>query len=97
MRTVLRTALWGCLALAALATFVYGADDVCARFRGRPVEQVRIGRYYAAMNRWNQIEYSVGSPIVETCVDTLLPHFGHTPCWYLRRHTIQEVDVNLNR
>jgi len=93
MRTFLKIALWGCFALFTLAAFVYGADDVWARFRGRPLEQIKIGRYYAVMNRWKEIEYSVGSPTMETCVDALLPHFGHTPCWYLKRHTIQEVDL----
>jgi len=22
-----------------------------------------------------------------TCVDSLFPHMGYTPCWYLRKHT----------
>jgi hypothetical protein len=92
MRSVLRIALWVCLALVGLAAFIYASDDVCARLRGRPVEHIRIGRYYAVTNRWEEREYSVGSPTIETCVDALLPHFGHVPCWYLKRHTIQEVD-----
>ena len=92
MRTVLKISLWVCLSLVGVAAFLYAADDISARFRGRPVEQIKIGRYYAVMNRWNEMEYSVGSPTMETCVDALLPHFGHKPCWYLKRHTIQEVD-----
>ena len=93
MRTALRITLWGCLALVTLAAFVYGADEMCARLRGRPVEQIKIDHYYAVMNRWKEIEYSVGSPTTETCVDALLPHFGHSPCWYLKRHTFQEIRI----
>jgi len=91
MRTIRKFVLRGCLALVSLTVSIYVADDLWARFRGRPVERIRVGRLYAAVNHWNEVEYSVGTPVIETCVDALMPHFGHTPCWYLRRHTIQQV------
>jgi len=93
MRTVRKILLRGCLALIALAVFVYAADDLWTRSRGRPTEQMKVDRYYAMLDRWNQIEYSTGSPIVQTCVDALMPHFGYEPCWYLRKHTLQEVSI----
>ena len=71
--------------------FIYAGEDIWARLRGRPVEQVKVDRIYAAMNQWNQVEYSVGTPVIETCVDALMPHFGYAPCWYLRRHTLQQI------
>ena len=79
------------LALLILAAATYVADDLWARYRGRPVEHIKVGRYYVVENRWNETEYSVGSPFIQTCVEALLPHFGYVPCWYLHRHTIQEV------
>jgi hypothetical protein len=91
LRSVRNIVLWGCLATAGLTELVYAGDDFWARFQGQPKEQLKVGRFYAAMNRWNQVEYSVGTPIIETCVDALMPHFGYVPCWYLRRHTIQQV------
>jgi len=91
MRTVFKFLLRGCLALAALSAFVYVADDLWARFRGRPVEHMKVDRYYSDLNHWNEVEYSVGTPVVQTCVDALMPHFGYVPCWYLRRHTLQQV------
>lgn len=91
MRTIRRIALWGCLALVSLTAVMYVADDLWVRSRSRPVEQIKVGRLYAAVNQWNKVEYSVGTPIMETCVDALMPHFGYTPCWYLRRHTIQQI------
>ena len=91
MRSIRTIVLWGCLALAACATLLYAADALWLRFQGRPMEQMKVGRLYLAMNRYNQVEHSVGTPIMETCVDALMPHFGYVPCWYLRRHTIQQI------
>ena len=91
MRVVVKIAWRGLLGLASLAAFTYAADDLWARHQGCPTEQMKVGRYYAAMNHWNEIEYSVGDPVMQTCVDALMPHFGYVPCWYLRRHTIQQI------
>ncbi len=91
MRTISKILLRGCLALVVLTAFIYSVDDLWARFRGRPVEQMKVDRVYLAMNHWNQVEYSLGTPIMQTCVDALMPHFGYVPCWYLRRNTLQQV------
>jgi len=91
VRTIFRIALWGWVALIPLTGLIYLADDLWARFRGRPFEHIQVGRVYAAVNHYNQTEYSIGSPTVEICVQALMPHFGYAPCWYLRRHTIQQI------
>ena len=83
--------MWGGLVLAGLAVLAYAADDLWARHRGRPVEQVKVGMLYADVNHWNEVEYSVGTPVMETCVDALMPHFGYTPCWYRKKHNIRQV------
>jgi hypothetical protein len=77
--------------LLGLAALTYLADDLWARSRGRPLEEIKIDRVYADVNHWNQVEYSIGSPILEMCIDSLMPHFGYTPCWYLRRHTLRQI------
>jgi hypothetical protein len=91
MRHFRKHLLRGFLALATLTALVYAGDDLWARHRGRPVEHLKVDRIYAAMNQFNQVEYSVGTPTMQTCVDALMPHFGYVPCWYLRRHTFQQV------
>jgi hypothetical protein len=75
--------------VAAFAALIYGAEDVYARMRGRPTEQVKVDQYYTEINHYNQLEYSVGSEVTETCVDALMPHFGFEPCWYLKQHTLE--------
>jgi hypothetical protein len=91
MRFLRKILLWVCFALASLMALAYGGDELWARLHGRPMEQIKVDRVYAAMNRWNEVEYSVGTPTMETCVDALMPHFGYKPCWYLRRHTLQQI------
>jgi hypothetical protein len=91
LRYIRKILLRGCLALAALTILIYAGDDLWARHQGRPTEEVKVYRLYAAMNRWNEVEYSVGTPVMQTCVDALMPHFGYVPCWYLRRHTYQQI------
>jgi hypothetical protein len=83
----------GCLAVAAFGALIYGAEDVYARLRGKPTEQVKVDQYFTEVNHYNELEYSAGSEVLETCVDALLPHFGYKPCWYLRRHTLEHKGV----
>ena len=92
MRRIRKIVLWGCVALASITALIYIADDLSARFRGRPVQQIKVSRIYAAVNQWNETEYSVGTPVMQTCVDALMPHFGYTPCWYLKRHTTKRIE-----
>jgi len=91
MRKIRKIALQLCLALVVVGALTYSADDLSARFRGKPTEQLKIDPVYAAINHFNQVEYSVGTPYMATCVDALFPHFGFSPCWYLRKHTLQTI------
>lgn len=91
MRTIRRIVAWGSLVLVSLTGLTYVADDLWLRYRKRPVEQIKVDRIYADVNHWNHVEYSIGTPVIETCIDALMPHLGYTPCWYLRRHTIRQI------
>jgi hypothetical protein len=91
MRTLKKVLVFALLTAAAGAGIAYGLDDIWARYRGKPVSAIKIDRYYADRNKWNEVEYSVGTPEIETCIQSLFPHFGLNPCWYLMRHTTQQV------
>lgn len=91
MREIRKVTLQGFLVLAILAAFTYAADDLSARFRGKPTQQMKIDPVYAEINHFNEVEYSAGTAYMATCVDALLPHFGYSPCWYLRKHTLQTI------
>ncbi len=59
------------------------------KIRKSPTARVTVSHFIAAQlkNEKQEIDY-LGSEDV-LCSATLFPQDGHTPCWYLRRHTNQ--------
>lgn len=87
----------GVTIVVLLLAAVYGGDYASVRFRippGRvPFGSVTVRRYYAAMKKDGKPDFYFNPPEAEPCVHALFPHFGYPPCWYLSRHTTQEVDL----
>lgn len=83
------------IALGFLAT-LYAGDDLSVRYHiPRSRQQfgsVTIQRYDAISEKNNKTEFVYEDPIVQTCVHSLFPHLGYTPCWYLNRHREQRVN-----
>ncbi len=88
-----RILLWVAVALVAL----YVGDYVSVRYRipgnREQFGTVRVRRYYAIPEKNNRIEFNFDKPENQTCIQSLFPHMGCTPCWYLRRHTQQRIDL----
>jgi len=81
------------LAVLALAVISYGCDYLYARWRHEPFWDVRIDRFLAIYEKFNKIDYQPTDPITERCVYSLFPHFGHNPCWYVKRHTVRYIRI----
>jgi hypothetical protein len=83
----------GFLALIVAAAVVYAIDWASLTFRipgNRQVyADIRVDQIYTDLNRYNEVEYSRGDPVMERCVYALFPHGGYRPCWYVTRHTLQ--------
>jgi hypothetical protein len=82
------------LFLAGLCAAAYALDDLWARYRGKPVVEVKVDRDFTTRDRWSPGEYSISTPETETsriCVQAMLPHFGYQPCWYLVKHAIPQA------
>lgn len=95
MRILKKVVMPALLFLAGLCAIIYALDDAWARYRGKPVVEIKVDRDFNARNKWSQIEYSISTAEAEKsqmCVQAMLPHFGYAPCWYLLRHTIQETE-----
>jgi hypothetical protein len=83
------------IALALLAA-VYVCDYASLRFlipKRQPFGSVMVVRSYAVALKDRQTEYMFDPPTAQTCVNSLFPHFGDTPCWYLSRHPRQQIKV----
>jgi hypothetical protein len=58
-----------------------------------PLSTVEITKLYAILQKSGKTEYEAGEPETQTCVNSIFPHLGYSPCWYVRRHKIQQVNL----
>ena len=82
------------LALILVAAFLYAYDYASVRRRmtaqkqGDPIDVITYPHLLAIPQKGNKVEYALDaqSPMEsESCVHSLFPHFGYTPCWYVQR------------
>ncbi len=76
---------------------LYVGDDLSVRFRipgnRQALGTVTVDRYYAIPEKNNKIQFLPADPETVTCVHSLLPHFGYSPCWYAGRTTRKQIDM----
>ena len=81
------------LLVAGCAAIVYGADYLYFRFRmlrpkpADPLESITALRVLAIPEKNGKTEYEVDAQNPEqtvTCVHSLFPHEGCSPCWYVK-------------
>lgn len=80
--------------LATLAA-LYVCDEILARVRGHG--SIEVEMFYAVTRKDNRIDYMRSDPQMEECVNSLLPHTGLRPCWYVARNPRKEVEVGIQR
>ncbi len=92
-----RLALPSLLALIAMVAISYGADYGVFQYRvatkRQPFGSVTVEHYDAVAHKDGKAELIFEPPIQQTCVNSLFPHAGNPPCWYLTRHTEQKTDI----
>ena len=85
------------LAILVLLALTYAGDYISLRYQipgGRTqFGQVNINTLYVIHVKAGKIQYEPGQPETDTCVHSLFPHFGDTPCWYLTRHPDKLIDI----
>ncbi len=85
------------LVLASAAVVAYGADYGILRYRvavnKSPFGTVTVHPYLAVPRKDHKLEFLFEDPRDATCVNSLFPHMGDPPCWYLKTHTDQRVDI----
>jgi hypothetical protein len=84
-------------AILLLALLAYAGDYLSVRYRlpkGRdPFSSVTVQPYYAIHEKNGKTEYDFGQPQNQVCIRSLFPHFGYSPCWYVKRHTDKRIDI----
>ena len=84
-----------CLLLAG--ALVYVCDYVSLRYR-IPNNRAQFGSVVVQVT-WvipmkdGKTQYAFDPPGPQECVNSLFPHLGDPPCWYLTRHTKQQINT----
>ena len=92
-RPILKKLIVASLLLIVIA---YAYDYLSVRHRmtaqkqGDPFDVVTYPHLLMIPQKGNKVEYALDaqSPMQsDPCVHSMFPHFGYTPCWYVRRRT----------
>ncbi|MGA3326079.1 MAG: hypothetical protein ABSF45_16530 [Terriglobia bacterium] len=79
------------LIMAGLLALVYAGDYASVRIpipKGRAAYgTVTVRPYYDVALKSGKSDLYFLDPQKQTCVNSLFPHLGCKPCWYLRKHT----------
>jgi len=80
-------------AVVVLVIVLYFGDYTVVRLRGEPSETVQINKFYAVPQKDGKTSFEPGEPETQTCVNSIFPHLGYSPCWYVKRHKNQQVNL----
>lgn len=79
-----------------LMVVLYVGDYLSVRFRiphnRQSFGSVKVQRYYVVPQKSGRPDLYFDKPESQACVQSLFPHFGDPPCWYLRRKSVQRVN-----
>jgi len=80
-------------ALIALVIVLYLGDYVVLRLRTNQTGTCQITKLYAISQKDGKTEYEAGEPETQTCANSIFSHLGYSPCWYVKRHKTQQVNL----
>jgi hypothetical protein len=84
------------IAFSALLVVLYAGDYAVLRYRiarhGPDSVLSTVTIFYAAPIKGDKVSIYYDQPQSQPCVLSLLPQLAYTPCWYLRRHSVQLVN-----
>jgi hypothetical protein len=93
LRIIGRWALRAAAAIAVAAVLVYAGDWACYELRGTPQSSVQVNRMLVVPLNNGKHEYDFEGTFNESCSVSLFPQGGLDACWWLRRHTNQNVSI----
>jgi hypothetical protein len=89
--------------IAAVASFciLCGGDYLLAKYRmqnpkaGDALGTIKTQPTYAIPHKDGKSEFVFGDPVAVTCLHSLFPHFGYSPCWYVNRQSSKPIPMVL--
>jgi hypothetical protein len=85
------------LTIVGVAALAFGLDWAVFRVRVAanwgPYGSVTVEHYDAVLQKNGKTSFIFDPPGPQTCVNSLFPHAGDLPCWYLRRHPEQVTNI----
>jgi len=85
------------LSVVGASALAFGVDYAVFRVRvvenWNPYGSVMVNHYYAVLQKNGKTQFIFDPPGPQICVNTLFPHGGWVPCWYLSRHTEQRTNI----
>jgi hypothetical protein len=87
----------GLTCIVSLTLIAYAIDYAVFHYRlstnRQPYGQIMVQSYDAVAQKSGKTQFIFNPPEVQTCVNSLFPHSGYTPCWYLQKHAEQRTDI----
>jgi hypothetical protein len=80
-------------ALAVLFSLVYLGDWAVYRLRGSPQSKVTVNRFVSIPQKARKTEFDFLGTLDAPCAVAIFDQGGESPCWQLRRHPNQGVDM----
>ena len=78
-------------------SLVYIGDYASIRYRVAKSRTafgvVTVQTYYAVPQKNRKTEFYFDQPETQACVHSLFPHFGYSPCWYLNRKRVKQINM----
>lgn len=81
------------VALVALLIIWYVGDYLSLKIRRVPLSTVRITKFYAVPQKDGKTSFEPGETMTQTCVNSMFPHMGYSPCWYVKRQRNQQINL----
>lgn len=85
------------LGLAAVVGIVWIGDWLLLKRKGDDgIGSVEVQHRFEVKLKNRRIEQRTEKPHDEECVQSLFPHNGDDPCWYMAKHAqdVEEIDGN---
>jgi hypothetical protein len=91
--TFMHYAVRALVVVLLLLGVAFSYDYIQLRRNQNAFGSVTISRFYAVTLKNKKTDFSYGEPQVQACVNSIFPHYGYYPCWYLRRHNVQQINI----